>query len=140
MQQSKPKKTRITRPVDHEGNQFNSLQEMCDHWGIKKSTFLNRRQHNWSIKECLTGRPSISQNGKIKDHLGNEFNSATEMIKHYNVKPNTGLARLKRGWSIEEAVLGTKEITHKNKPMTDHLGNKFKTIKDPEQADRCLTS
>ena len=40
----------------------------------------------------------------VKDHLGNEYSSNTEMCKAYKIKLDTFLRRIKRGLSIEEAL------------------------------------
>ena len=121
-----PKKTRITHPVDHEGNQFDSMQEMCDHWHIKKSTFMDRRQHGWSLEECLTGRTSRKgRNGTVTDHKGNSYMSEKAMCDAYNINYSSYRAKRRNGASIQEA------LTAKPKPVvTDHLGNTFKSRKE----------
>lgn len=59
------------------------------------------------------------------DHLGNSYNTFEEMCKVYNKERGTVLARLRRGWTLEEAL--TKEIDESNKPKIckDHLGNSY---------------
>lgn len=42
--------------VDHLGNEFKSISEMCRHYGILKNTFSTRLSRGWSIKESLTGK------------------------------------------------------------------------------------
>ena len=118
-----PKKTRITRPVDHEGNQFNSLQEMCDHWGIKKSTFMDRRQHGWSLEECLAGRNSrIGRNGKTQDHNGAIYLSEKAMCDAYGINYSSFRSQRRRGITLKECLTPKRTQT-----VTDHHGNKFKT-------------
>ena len=125
MQATVPKKTRITHPVDHEGNQFNSMQEMCDHWNIKKSTFMDRRQRGWTLKECLKGRSSrISRNGKTKDHLGNVYLSEKAMCDAYGINYSSYCAQKRRGIPLKECL--TPKIAQ---TVTDHHGNKFKNRK-----------
>ena len=125
MQPQTTKKTRITHPVDHEGNQFDSMQEMCDHWNIKKSTFMDRRQRGWTLKECLEGRSSrIGRNGKIKDHKGKTFLSEKAMCEAYGINYSSYLSQKKRGVSLKECL--TPKIVQ---TVTDHQGNKFKTRK-----------
>lgn len=125
MQPQTTKKTRITHPVDHEGNQFDSMQEMCDHWNIKKSTFMDRRQRGWSLKECLEGRSSrIGRNGKIKDHKGKTYLSEKAMCEAYGINYSSYISQKKRGVSLKECL--TPKIVQ---TVTDHQGNEFKTRK-----------
>lgn len=42
--------------VDHQGNKFKSISEMCRHYGVLKNTFSTRLSRGWSIKESLTGK------------------------------------------------------------------------------------
>ena len=41
---------------DHEGNEFYSVKEMLEHWGIEYSSlYYNRKRNGWTLEECLTG-------------------------------------------------------------------------------------
>ena len=44
----------------------------------------------------------------IKDHLGNEFTTQSEMVEYYGVKPSTFINRRLKGWSLEEALTGKR--------------------------------
>lgn len=61
----------------------------------------------------------------IKDHLNNEYKSTQEMLDHYKVEYGTYWNRLKKGWTLEEALLG-RDICM----CIDHLGNKYKSISE----------
>lgn len=63
---------------------------------------------------------------QAKDHLGNEFESYTQMFKFYGVNYNTGLWRLKHGMTIKDTL--TKPVTKNCIPAKDHLGNQFPSI------------
>lgn len=68
----------------------------------------------------------------VKDHLGYQYNTVIEMLKHYGIKKITYYHRLDRGWSLKETLetptiqsrKGLKNIT---KVREDHLGNQFKS-------------
>ena len=120
MQPQTPNKTRLPKPSeDHEGNQFDSIQAMCDYWGVTRNAFVKRIQLGWSLREALTEK----NKQPIKDHLGNEFNTQKEMCKHYNISPTTFRARIKKnGWPLEKAL-----TTNTCEKFQDHLGNVFKS-------------
>lgn len=63
---------------------------------------------------------------KVKDHLGNEFESYAQMFKSYGVNYNTGLWRLQNGMTIKDTL--TKPVTKNCIPAKDHLGNQFPSI------------
>lgn len=50
----------------------------------------------------------------IKDHLGNEYDSINSLCMDYNISYNTFRLRLKRGWSLKDA-LTVKVRKKKNK-------------------------
>ena len=50
-----------------------------------------------SVKEALYKK-------KVKDHLGNEFESKSKMYSHYGLSRQTAEARLKNGWSLEKTL------------------------------------
>ena len=39
---------------DHKGNEFSTLVEMCNHYGIGVGTFRYRQQNGYSLDECLS--------------------------------------------------------------------------------------
>ena len=58
----------------------------------------------------------------VKDHLGNEFNSYSDMCRSYGVGVNLFHSRLKLGWSLERALLSKN---CKCKEVKDHIGNSY---------------
>lgn len=63
---------------------------------------------------------------KCIDHLGNEFNSKKEMAAHYGISNKRLNARLKAGYSIEDAL--TKPL--RDLSVQDHLGNIYVSTKE----------
>lgn len=45
----------------------------------------------------------------VYDYLGNTYKSIKDMCDFYNVNYRTYSSRLKRGWTLEEALTGKKE-------------------------------
>ena len=104
--------------VDHKGNIYKNILEMCNAYNVKRVTFDRRRRLGWSLEECLLGRESY-----VEDHEGNRFSTMKEMCKYYGVTFATYSYRLKKGFSVEEALLGGKRVK-------DHEGNYFATQKE----------
>lgn len=123
--------------VDHKGNKFKSKGEMCKYWGKSYDVVRNRLLVGWELKDALERQLSYNSKkrslkgkkdcscGKIKDHKGNEFMTKREMCDYWGVEPSLVTNRLKRGWSLEEAL----EIKNINN-IEDHKGNKFRSKSD----------
>lgn len=105
--------------VDHKGNVYNNVLEMCNAYNLKKVTFYHRKKSGWSLEECLWGRESY-----VEDHVGNRFSTLKDMCKYYGLSASLYTARLKRGFTVEEALLGG------GKYVEDHKGNRFATLKE----------
>ena len=46
------------RIIDHEGNEFPSIKEMCKHWKITLSMYNSRvNKCGWSLEKTLTTKP-----------------------------------------------------------------------------------
>ena len=57
----------------------------------------------------------LVEDSKVYDHLGNSFSSYTSMAKYYGLKAITLSHRLKRGWSLEDALTkSTGEVKRYN--------------------------
>ena len=101
----KPRKVR-----DHLENQFESIKEMVQYWGISRETYNKRLSEGWSLEKALTTSVSYANNTqKCRDHLGNEFESKGAMYKAYGVSRATFSNRLLSGWSLEEALTGKRK-------------------------------
>ena len=104
-------KNRKSRKVkDHLGNKFNSTKEMLSHWGIHRYDYNKRLSEGWTQEEALTTTVTYSdETKKCKDHLGNSFDSKFAMAKSWGVNPYTVDTRLRRGWTLEEALTGKRK-------------------------------
>ena len=115
---------------DHLGNTYSSIRKMCDAYGINHATYQCRIKQGWSQKDALTIKPGSILFNKgssrtVSDHLGNRYASMAEMCRAYNIPSRTLKDRLKRGFSLEEALTMDKQC---GKRVTyDHLGNRFES-------------
>lgn len=118
--------------TDHLGNEYESISQMCEHYGISINLYIHRLGcENWSLKDVLT-MPADKRRRKVlvKDHLGNEFINIKEMCKYWNVKYYTFLKRKHQyNYTLKDCL--TKKT---KRGITDHLGNKYKSIKELAEA------
>ena len=105
--------------IDHKGNKFECIKDMCDYWNIKYSVYNGRKQLSWSLQECLEGKDI----DYVYDHKGNKFKSIKDMCRYWGIKYNVYIVRKHYGWTLEECLEGKYYVY-------DHKGNKFKSIKD----------
>lgn len=110
--------------TDHLGNHFKSVSAMTKHWGISRTTYLSRINMGWSVEKALTFtiREESRPKGGAVDHLGNKFKSRSQMLTHWGIRRDTYNSRLRRGWSLKEAL--TTPSTNNNR-CKDHLGNEY---------------
>lgn len=121
-----PKKISVT---DHLGNQFESIGQMCKHWGVAPNTFKHRiNKMGWSMGKALT-EPTTKD--KYIDHLGNEFPSIYKMAEYHGYDPGLVFHRLKRGWPVKDALTRGVRVKVTNNPdAVDDKGNKFNSVSE----------
>ena len=110
---------------DHLGHKFESEIEMCKYYGITVTILHARINNGWSLGEALTS--NFLNHAKdvevgIYDHLGNYFETKSDLCRAYNISVKKLTARLNRGWTLERA------LTYDG--VYDHLGNRFNTKKE----------
>ena len=116
---------------DHLGNEFQSITALCKYYNISVRTYKDRLAKGMSLQEALeTPNNKFLPEDKRTDHLGNVYSSIKEMANHYGLALDTYQRRIKNGWSIEKALTEPIDTTKHGKSETDHLGNRFDTIKD----------
>lgn len=117
--------------TDHLGNHFKSVSAMTKHWGISRTTYLSRINMGWSVEKALTFtvREESRPKGGVVDHLGNKFESKSQMLKHWGISNATYYNRThKEGLSMEEALTKPIAKTYSFQEVTDHLGNKYRSL------------
>lgn len=92
--------------IDHLGNTYDSISELCRHYNIVRATLKMRLLHGQSLEEALTGnvKPIHLHSKSVKDYLGNTYSSIGSMCKHYNITRSAYNNRIKNGWSIEATL------------------------------------
>lgn len=123
---------------DHLGRTFIGLKSMCEHYGITTSAYYQRLRAGWTLEEALT--TPIGDHTKkgipCKDHLGNNFSSIGDMIKHYGITRTVYGYRKKLGWSLKD-ILTTP--SKEQEEIVDHLGNKYETMQEMASKYPCKT-
>lgn len=104
------KKQHMIPCVDHLGNKYCSIKDMCRSYGINTATYRQRIARGWDIEKALTYFP-IESRVKCVDHLGNKYASKTEMCSKYGI-PGSYNKRIKKGLSVEQAL--TTPTKHRN--------------------------
>lgn len=94
------------KQVDHEGHQFDTIEAMCDYWGVKPCTYAYRIKRGVSICFALTGQTSSPQCSRY-DHEGHAFKSVRDMCDYWGVNYNTYKTRMRKGVSKKFALTGT---------------------------------
>lgn len=116
---------KIHKCIDHLGNEFETIKDMCDNWGISVVTYHNRMNKGLSIEDTLTIKRLPHKNSiKCEDHLGNQFDTITSMCNYWNICRCTFLTRKKLGWNIKDCL--TKEVIskrRKNRSVGNGKGN-----------------
>lgn len=110
---------------DHLGNKYNSMIDLCDHYGISVPLYYKRARLGWSLEKILATPVSNDfKPHKCKDHLGNEYDSVSNMCKAYNIGVSTFQSRLKRGYNLKQAL--TNDSWHLE--IYEYRGKKYSSI------------
>lgn len=107
--------------IDHLGNEFDSRELMCKHWGIDIDVYRFRRNLGYSVKDALT------LDIGCRDHMGKLYINKDAMCKAYGIKAGTFDDRIRKGWKLGEALTTptgkTGMKTSHGIKCRDHLGN-----------------
>ncbi|SFL54074.1 hypothetical protein SAMN05216390_1435 [Lachnospiraceae bacterium KH1T2] len=116
-----------TEVVDHLGNKFTSLKNMCNHYGIAEDTFKRRYNlRRWTLEESLTR--SVKRLGGVVDPYGKQYKTITEMCRAFGISEKTYRSRVgKLRWNMLRA-LETETRNIVRGPYYDHMGEMFKTM------------
>ena len=115
---------------DHLGNEFSSIGDMLDHYGITRTVYGYRKKLGWTLEKILTTPFKVQD--EIKDHLGNEYETVHDMASKYPCKTSeTYRSRRKTGMSVEKALMTpvAKRDYQKSRECFDYLGDRYETLK-----------
>lgn len=84
-----------------------TLPEIAEHYDIKLGTLRTRLQRGMSLEEALGVSVSTRKGeGANKQYNVNGFTGTLhEIAEHFEVKYTTLINRLRKGWSLEDAIL-----------------------------------
>lgn len=116
-----------------DGLVFDNQKEMCEHYGVNYSTFLNRfKNKHMTVAEALAKKSNSIEDRT--DHLGNVYESISSMCNHYGVSIDTYSFRLKTGMDKESALTtSVGDLGHAIVPeeeRTDPFGNVYRSRKE----------
>lgn len=105
------KRSSLTKEcVDFNGKIFPSMELMAKEYGVTQTSILNHMKGGKTpaeaLKHILGSETSIK---KVSDHLGNSFPSQAKMVEYWKVHYPTFRYRMRKGWSLEEALTGDRK-------------------------------
>lgn len=114
--------------VDHFGNTFKNIREMCNFYKVSYHVFLYRKNvKRLSLKECLA---TNADGNLVKDHAGHSFSDTQSMCNYYRINLHTFLGRRQQGWSLADALTRPNNIKHASIQCKDHLGNVYSSYRE----------
>lgn len=120
--------------TDHLGNEYKSVAEMANHYGITEKIFWSRKRIlNWPLEKILT-TPVQDQdapaNAKPVICNGITFKSVNALCKYYNIPRTTYKLRISQGLTPEEAIkVEPKKVKGFVKTkITDPWGKEFPSL------------
>jgi hypothetical protein len=103
-------KRSLNTAVEFRGVKYKTHKELCDTYNMEVAKYYDLKRRGFSTAICLglDERP----NEKVRDHLGNEYNSTSEMCKYYNVGYKTFKNREELGLSLEDCLKTTEMVSY----------------------------
>lgn len=92
------------RPQVCAGKKYNSIAQLAKSHGIKESIVRSRCNLGWTPEQAVGIDPPPAGRSKKFSLAGKQFNSAEEAAGHHEVLTGTFLARMKMGWTSEQAA------------------------------------
>lgn len=94
--------------VDHLGNRFVSIKEMCRSYGIDCNTFQLRRKRGKSLEEALTTPIHKVSRTPVRLESGEIFRSMTEFCIQYGLSRSRVVDLRRMGRSFDEILEGER--------------------------------
>lgn len=113
------------QPIDHNGQEYVSVLQMCKAYKIEYETFRGRIFRGWDLEKALTepSKKDYHYKKQVQDHLGNVYPSINEMCKAYNIPYRVYKSR-RQTHTMEES-LTMKRTPKKRRESIDHNGVKY---------------
>ena len=91
-----------------------TILEIKDELKKRREVFKWVPRDNCKMKEC-------------EDHLGNKFNSISEMCNYWHINLRTYANRRRLGWTLKKTLTLPIKSRHRGKLCKDHRGNSFES-------------
>ena len=115
---------------DHAGNSFDSVIDMCRHYGVNINTFYARKAKGWTLEQALT-----KSGWSVRDHLGHEYKNLREMTNAHGISYDTYHKRRAKGLSLEQALSKVRVVIQReSRKVRDHRGNEYGSLKEMAKA------
>lgn len=112
--------------TDHLGRKFNSVQQMCEFWGIDRDCYISRIRYGWNKEKALT----TGVNKRVSDYYGNNFRSFDNLCYCYRLDKKYVEDKMLEGLSLNDIISTYGNINIAELKYVDHIGNRFYTIED----------
>ena len=119
------------KPQVFEGKKYPSILTLCEDHGVNYVTYWSRIDKGYTQREALELDKKEIVNGNAKSYVvnGKQYSSQTSLCAEHDVPVITFQKRLKRGWSIEEALKLEKTDKGREKQQCFE-GKDFDSTKD----------
>lgn len=114
---------------DHLGNPFETVQKMCDKYGIRVITYYYRLNHGMNKEKALTTpvNKNRATNRKVGYVYGYKYDELEELCKDQGISIKTYKNKRKRGLSHAEALANNELGKGMKKKSFDHLEQEFES-------------
>ena len=123
------RKRRDELAVDHTGQRFSSVYEMCNYWGIKEGTYQRKIKKGSTKEEALT---QLRSKNRAIEYKGTTYKSLKELADAFGVNYGTLVGRLSCKKSLDEALQSRERIP--NIKCTDMLGTTHNSVQKLSEA------
>ena len=89
--------------IEFKGKVYSSQSELAKEFGFSTAHISRKLSKGLTLEEII-----LEYNSKCVDHLGNSYHLLGDMLAYWGVHRKTYNDRLKRGWTLEEALTGKR--------------------------------
>lgn len=109
----------MEKVYDHLGNEFESPQAMCKHYRVYYKDYLLYLKCGRTLEYILTKENLKYPSSGIgcSDHLGNQFESITDMCKYWGIHTATYYEEINRGDALHEILERPRKVINKTPDM-----------------------
>lgn len=104
--EEKPQRIGSAKKVVYKGVTYPNLKHLAEAFGKNAEMLRRKLRDGQTLEEALTERleKRISVNAKVIEFNGKSYPSIQSLVDEYRVKASVFNRRLKRGWTIEQAL------------------------------------